>query len=137
MTPAPAADELLADAAAPALQNASKKLFKVGRFFAALTPERRHEVRILAKRLRYALDLFAVALPKQTTARYIEALSELQDVLGQLNDNSVAKTVLPQLSKSARLKKSAQAWFASIEPDRVHDAEQRLLKLSTMQKPWK
>ena len=137
MTPAPAAAELLADAAAPALQNASKKLFKAGRFFAALTPKRRHEVRILAKRLRYALDLFSVALPKQTTARYIEALSELQDVLGQLNDASVAKTVLPQLSKSARLKKSTQAWFAAIEPDRVHDAEGRLLHLSTMQKPWK
>ena len=44
-------------------------------FFAALTPERRHEVRILAKRLRYALDLFAVVLPKAEAARYIAALS--------------------------------------------------------------
>jgi len=137
MTPAPAAAALLADAAAPALQSASKKLFKAARFFAALTPERRHQVRILAKRLRYALDLFAVALPKQPTARYIDALSELQDVLGQLNDVSVAETALPQLSKSARLKKSAHAWFASVEPDRVRDAERRLLTLSMMQKPWK
>ncbi len=42
MTPAPAGAELLADAAAPALQSASKKLFKAARFFAALTPPRRH-----------------------------------------------------------------------------------------------
>lgn len=137
MTPAPAAAELLGDAAAPALRRAAKKLFNAAHFFSALTPERRHEVRILAKRLRYALDLFAVALPKQATARYIDALSELQDVLGMLNDAAVAKTVLPQLSKSARLKKSAHAWFASLEPDRLHDAERRLLNLCTMQMPWK
>jgi len=137
MTPAPAAAELLGDAAEPALRRGAKKLFNAARFFSALTPERRHEVRILAKRLRYALDLFAVALPKLATSRYIDPLSELQDVLGMLNDAAVAKTVLPQLSKSARLKKSAHAWFASFEPDRLHDAERRLLKLCTMQMPWK
>ena len=135
-TSAPAGAELLGDAAAPALRKAANKLFKAARFFVALTPERRHEVRILAKRLRYALDLFAVALPKKPTARYISALAGLQDVLGQLNDASVAKTVLPKLSRSARLKKSAQAWFASIEPVRLRGVEQRLLKLSTMQTPW-
>jgi len=48
----------------------------------------------------------------------------------------VAKAVLPQLSKSSRLKKSAAIWFDSVEPDRVHDAERRLLKLSSSQKPW-
>ncbi|MGZ9076462.1 MAG: CYTH and CHAD domain-containing protein [Burkholderiaceae bacterium] len=82
LTPAPAATESLADAARPALQSASKKVLKAARFFSALTAPRRHEVRILAKRLRYALDLFSVVLPKQTTTRYIDALSELQDVLG-------------------------------------------------------
>ncbi len=137
MTPAPAGAELLGDAAAPALQRGAKRLIKAGRFFAALTPERRHQVRILAKRLRYALDLFAVALPKQTTARYIDALSELQDVLGQLNDASVAKTILPQLSKSARLYKAVQARFASVEPERLLDVEQRLLKLTKLDEPWR
>ena len=137
LTPARAGAELLADAAQPALQSASKKLLKAARFFSALTAPRRHEVRILAKRLRYALDLFAMALPKQATTRYIDALSELQDVLGLLNDASVAKAVLPQLSRSARLKKAAHAWFASLEPDRVYDVERRLLKLATMQMPWK
>ncbi len=136
MTPAPAGTELFADAAVPALQSASKKLLKTGRFFAALTPPRRHQVRILAKRLRYALDLFAVALPKQTTAQYIDALSELQDVLGQLNDGSVAMAVLPRLTKSARTKKSVRQWLASIESGRVRDVEARLLKLSELEMPW-
>ncbi len=136
MTPAPADAELLADAAAPVLGRAAKRLFNAAHFFAALTPQRRHRVRILAKRLRYALDLFSPALPKAATARYIDALSELQDALGQLNDASVAVSLLPQLSRSAPLKKSVQAWFVSLEPERVRDVEQRLLTLSTMPKPW-
>jgi CHAD domain-containing protein len=136
MTPAPADAELVAHAAARAMQSASKKLFKAARFFTALTPPRRHQVRILAKRLRYALDLFAVVLPKQATARYIDALSELQDILGLLNDASVAASVLPQLTKSARTKKLVQQWMASLEPRRVSDIEVRLLKLSKLDTPW-
>lgn len=137
MTPAPAGVELLAASAPPTLGRLAAKLLKAARFFSALTTKRRHRVRIFAKRLRYALDLFAVALPKRATVGYIDALSELQDALGQLNDASVAVAMLPQLSRSVRLKKSVRAWFAAMEPDRAHDAEQRLLKLSTLQTPWK
>ncbi len=137
MTAAPAGAASLADAAAPEARRASKKLLRSARFFAALSAPRRHQVRILAKRLRYALDLFAVALPKQATARYIEALAELQDMLGQLNDASVAKAVLPQLSKSTRIKRSVRQWLTSIEPGRVRDIESRLLKLSrALKTPW-
>ncbi|HKO67729.1 MAG TPA: CHAD domain-containing protein, partial [Burkholderiaceae bacterium] len=136
MSPVPGVSELIVDAAAPALKDASKKLFERACFFAALSRPRQHRVRILAKRLRYALDLFAVVLPKYVTARYIESLAELQDTLGQLNDAAVAKAVLPRLSKSTQLKRSAALRFDSIEPDRVHDAERRLLKLSSSKKPW-
>ena len=135
LTPAPSGAELLADAAAPALKSASKKLFKEARFFTALTPPRRHQVRILAKRLRYALDLFAVALPKQAAARYTDALSELQDSLGELNDASVATAVLPQLTKSERIRKSVQQWLASMESERVLNIEVRLLALSKLEVP--
>ena len=107
------------------------------RFFAALSPPRRHRVRILAKRLRYALDLFSVALPKQATSHYVKALAQLQDVLGKLNDATVASSVLPELSKSPRLRASAEEWFRSVERECVPEAERRLLALSTMQKPWK
>lgn len=136
-TAPPARADSLAQVCAPILQSAAKRLFKAARFFAALTPERRHEVRILAKRLRYALDLFAIVLPKAATTRYLDALSGLQDVLGQLNDASVAGAVLPQLSSSVALRKAVGSWMVSIEPGRVHDAEVRLLKLSTLKAPWK
>lgn len=136
ITAAPPGAELLLNLAAPALQRASKKLFKAARFFAALTPMRRHQVRILAKRLRYALDLFLGALPKQKTAHYIDALAELQDVLGELNDAAVVADALPQLSRSASIRKAAQKWLASIEPERVLNAESRFLKLSKLRAPW-
>ena len=136
MTAVPDGTALVGDVAAPALKGASKKLFKRACFFAALSASQRHRVRILAKRLRYALDLFAVAFPKHATARYVEALAELQDTLGQLNDAAVAKAVLPGLSKSNRLKRSAAMWFDSVEPVHVQDAESRLLELSSTQKPW-
>ena len=136
MSAAPAGAPLLADAAAPGSRKASKKLLRSARFFAALSTPRRHRVRILAKRLRYTLDLFAVALPKQATARYVEVLAELQDVLGQLNDVSVAEAMLPKLSRSAQVKRSMQQWLTSVGPGRVRDVELRLLELSRLEAPW-
>jgi len=136
LTTAPADAELLTAVAAPSLQAASKKLFKAARFFTALTPERRHQVRILAKRLRYALDTFAVVLPKRATARYVAALSDLQDALGELNDASVATTVLPQLTQSSRIRKAVQQSMKSVESGRVRSIEEKLLKLSKLETPW-
>ncbi len=136
LTTAPADAELLTAVAAPSLQAASKKLFKAARFFTALTPERRHQVRILAKRLRYALDTFAVVLPKRATARYVAALSDLQDALGELNDASVATTVLPQLTRSSRIRKAVQQSMKSVESGRVRGIEEKLLKLSKLETPW-
>ena len=66
--------ELLADAAAPALQSRVEELFKRALFRGADTAAA-HQVRILRSDCSTALDLFAVALPKQATARYTDALS--------------------------------------------------------------
>jgi CHAD domain-containing protein len=49
-----------------------------------------HALRIDAKRLRYALEFFREALPKAQTDRLIEAVTALQDHLGELNDADVA-----------------------------------------------
>lgn len=137
LTPSPGDAELLSSIAAPKLQRAARKLFKAGRFFAALSPEDRHQVRILAKRLRYALDLFAVSLPKQSTTRIIDALADLQDVLGELNDDAVALATLPKLAKSARFRKAVRHWLVTTEADRLRDVERRLLALSQLPAPWK
>jgi triphosphatase len=136
MSPAPADSELLQAMAETTLQRSAKKLFKPARFFAALTPERRHRVRIQAKRLRYALDLFSVMLPKRATARYIDATAELQDLLGGLNDAAVARTMFLQLGKAAKLPKAVDQWFIANECEQLRQVEVRLMTLAEMPASW-
>ena len=119
------------------LDKAHQHLFDEARFFAALPPERRHHVRILAKRLRYALDVFSVALPAEPTESYIDALSELQDALGEMNDIAVAGVALPSLADEATLLATARAWLDEREAELTRNAEERLLALSELQVPWR
>ena len=116
---------------------AHQRLFDEARFFAALPPERRHHVRILAKRLRYALDVFSVALPAEPTESYIDALSELQDALGEMNDIAVAGVALPSLADEATLLATARAWLDEREAELARNAEARLLALSELEVPWR
>jgi CHAD domain-containing protein len=73
--------------AARALDRRWRKVVDHGRDLAKLSPEDRHHVRIDAKKLRYAAEVFAVLSPHPKRAeRFIDALRELQDALGELND---------------------------------------------------
>jgi CHAD domain-containing protein len=135
-TPPPPARSL-ARLAPRRLERARSRLFDEGRFFAAQTPEHRHEVRILAKRLRYALDLFTPALPPEATAAYVAALAELQDVLGALNDAAVAQQSLATFGAAPELVAWARAQLAEGELERVIDAERKLLALYGIALPWR
>ncbi|MCU0940170.1 MAG: CHAD domain-containing protein, partial [Burkholderiaceae bacterium] len=118
------------------LARAQRKLRDAARFFVALSPERRHEVRILAKRLRYALDLFAVTLPAQPTAGYIERLAQLQDLLGELNDVAVARTTLVDLGAAAALRSAIETTLAVREAGALQQAEAALDTLFDTPVPW-
>lgn len=48
-----------------------------------------HKVRSSCRRLRYALEIFAGALPS-AAEDFVEELSSLQDTLGELHDHAVA-----------------------------------------------
>jgi CHAD domain-containing protein len=93
-------------------------------------------VRILAKRLRYALDVLSVALPREATERYVAALAELQDVLGELNDVAVAKSVCAQIIDEQHFRELVRGWLFESARDREAPAESRLLALSQMATPW-
>ncbi|WEK57196.1 MAG: CHAD domain-containing protein [Candidatus Brevundimonas phytovorans] len=61
-----------------------------------LDADARHHLRIRAKRLRYAAEFFADLFPaRRRRARYLTALEELQDTLGELNDLAVARDRIP------------------------------------------
>lgn len=68
---------------------------------ASATPEQRHQFRIALKKLRYAADFLKVLYPPKPTRRFLERLSALQDVLGDLNDVAVAGPLLADLTRTA------------------------------------
>ncbi len=118
------------------LARAHERLVDAARFFIALSPERRHRVRILAKRLRYALDVFAVALPAQPTAAYVERLSHLQDLLGELNDAAVARETLRDLRAGPKLQGAVGLRLAARESALLHEAEAAMHALFDTPPPW-
>jgi CHAD domain-containing protein len=121
------------------LAQAQRKLIEAGAFFCALAPTERHRVRILAKRLRYALDLFACALPARATAEYVEALSALQDRLGTLNDAAVAVETLPELTNASALLAAIHAALhaAHGSAEELVQAERQLAALAHAAQPWR
>ncbi|MGE0823841.1 MAG: CHAD domain-containing protein [Candidatus Binatia bacterium] len=68
------------------LRKRHKQLKKRGKHLTGCSPEQRHNIRITTKKLRYAAEFFSSLYPRKRTHRYVAALTELQDVLGTLND---------------------------------------------------
>jgi inorganic triphosphatase YgiF len=63
------------------------KIIKRGKKLRELDEHARHKLRIEAKKLRYAADAFAGLFDRPRRANaFIEALKEVQDALGELND---------------------------------------------------
>ncbi|AHJ66709.1 CHAD domain-containing protein [Granulibacter bethesdensis] len=56
-----------------------------------------HELRLHAKRLRYACEFFAACFPQKQGRRMIRRLSELQEELGILNDGAVAAGLMQEI----------------------------------------
>lgn len=57
----------------------------------------RHRVRIRVKRARYACEFFAPAFRPHVVRKYLDGLSGLQDILGEMNDLEVQRRLLRRL----------------------------------------
>ncbi|MBB5537658.1 inorganic triphosphatase [Rhizobium giardinii] len=92
------------DFAAGVLDRLWKKVAKGGRNLADLDDEARHELRIIAKKLRYAAEFFGPLYQSKKeikrSKRFLVALEGLQDHLGSLNDLATAPAMLSQLDLS-------------------------------------
>ena len=136
--PADESGPTLTSAAQRRLARLHRRLFESAAFFVALPVEEQHRVRIRAKRLRYALDLFAVALPAKPTARYVEKLADLQDQLGALNDAVVAASLVPRASRGAGVDAApVLAWLEQQRRQHALLAEGALAELSRLPVPWR
>ncbi len=74
-----------------------KRLVQADGDVAHLAPSDLHVIRLRAKRLRYAAEIFAPLYPGKSAQRYIRRLTRLQDQLGTLNDAAVAGSLLADL----------------------------------------
>lgn len=83
-----------------ALQKRRRKLLKAGGDLAKLDDAERHEVRIQAKKLRYAAEGFATLYDRKPADRFIKQLKALQDELGELNDIVTGETLFKGLGLS-------------------------------------
>nr|WP_294555704.1 CHAD domain-containing protein [uncultured Rhodopila sp.] len=79
------------------LQQRWKKLVSTGKRIEELDIPALHGVRLRAKRVRYAAEMFATLHDGKAAKRFIERLSDLQERLGVLNDGAVASHLLLEL----------------------------------------
>jgi CHAD domain-containing protein len=87
------------------LKNRWKKILKNGARLDELNPQRRHRLRIRAKKLRYASEFFSGVFPGKKSARrredFLAALEKLQDALGDLNDIAVHENLTERLAEAS------------------------------------
>jgi CHAD domain-containing protein len=86
-----------------------------------------HQVRILGKQLRYAMEIFECCFASEFRQRYYPAVVEMQDILGLANDSFTAVQRLSQL-RTRLLNAQPKQWprlREGIEKS-IHFHEQRL-----------
>lgn len=89
----------------------------------------RHQVRIDAKRLRYALEFFASLASRRTRNETIKTLARVQSVLGESNDTMVALQHLEQLAAPPYQLGFVRGYRAALEQRAARDAETLLASL--------
>ncbi len=87
----------LPDFAADVLSKRLKGLLQEGETIDHLEPPVLHEIRLRGKRMRYAAELFGPLFPGKAPRRFIRRLTELQEVIGVLNDGAVAAQLMAEL----------------------------------------
>jgi triphosphatase len=96
--PAPVAAKPLAPFAAQLLAKRWKRLKRAGAAMQELDPTALHEMRLDAKRLRYAAEPFAALWPGRAAKRFTRRLADLQEALGLANDATVARHLAMRLA---------------------------------------
>jgi triphosphatase len=109
-------DDSLAETGRHLLARLGRKVRKAGRGIENAKPQERHKLRKALKRLRYGSDFLSSLYPRKRVKRQLGRLSDLQDVLGALNDFAVAEGLLSDLAgKRRRLRNTARELCRDME----------------------
>ncbi len=111
------------------LERRARQVTKCGRALTGEDAAQMHALRIACKKLRYSVEMFGSLYPDTRAKDYVAALTELQDILGTLNDIAVAHRLLDELDNAARRDIIAliRGWMA-------HDYAERIAEFG---KAWK
>lgn len=127
----------LPDFASREIRRRHRRLLHDSVALAILDPGARHQVRIDAKRLRYAVDFFATLFGKRRTGPYLKTLSAIQDVLGQANDAASAERLIESLVPPEGLIHFAKGWFAARTLANLTDIHGHFSTLKKSQHFWR
>ena len=122
--------------AAKRLRKAHRDVLRDSDRLGQLDAAGRHALRIRAKRLRYALDGVASLFDAKAARRYVQALSKVQDCLGEANDAVVAQALLRELRAPVRLAAFARGWLAARADAAFAGTASALEPLRTRAPPW-
>ena len=103
--------EPLAAFAAGVLDRRWKRIEVAGTEIAGLPDEEFHALRIQAKRMRYAAELFAPLWSRKRAKRFLKHLAEVQEAFGLANDAVVARSLMAVLAGRGG---TALAWASGV-----------------------
>nr|MBP7446238.1 CHAD domain-containing protein [Zoogloea sp.] len=94
---------------------------------ADLHPDKLHELRVSLKRLRYGIEFLLPLLPEKATVRFANDIADIQETLGYLNDEAVARTRLKAWAGKDPELRSGAAFVAGWHAPRIARLRRNIL----------
>lgn len=126
-------DEPVGKLAKWVLRKRHRRLRRHGGALLDMTAQARHGVRIEAKKLRYAAEFFGSLYAVEKVAAYVDALRDLQDTLGVLNDAAQTERLTGEAARAHAQSADAQIVGAVCE----WEAARTERELSRYDKRWR
>lgn len=101
-----------------------------------------HELRILARKLRYSADFFAPLHDGRRKKPFIGALGEVQEVLGNIHDATVASQLLDELAAAPELTAYPEIillireWVANRQTEQLGKLDKAVHELAGLDEFW-
>ena len=102
-----------------------------------MNAERRHELRIAFKKLRYALEFFSPLLPGKRLAVYQASLATIQERLGTLNDQVTASRLIKEMHPKGDPAPLTRGWIAGRTQLLTSALSDELRGLLVSKPPWR
>jgi CHAD domain-containing protein len=120
------------------LTRRNKQVIKRGMSIVGENAAQLHTLRIACKKLRYSIEMFGSLFAETKTKDYVTALTELQDILGTLNDIAVAHRLLNELDNTARKDTLAliRGWMEHDYTERVAEFGKAWLRFTQQKGFW-